>query len=62
MSTPHFFHAELEALVERNAAQVDIDRLQDRVQQWELNVTRQLTREALGRHLAAVMIPVAAPR
>ncbi|MEG8201106.1 DUF6543 domain-containing protein [Pseudomonas sp. 5FOS] len=62
LSTPHFFHAELEALVERNAAQVDIDRLQDRVQQWELNVTRQLTREALGRHLAAVMIPVAAPR
>jgi len=62
LRTPQFFHAELEALVERDAAQADIDRLQDRVQQWELNVTRQLTREALGRHLAVVMIPVAAPR
>ncbi|AYG44544.1 hypothetical protein DV532_09665 [Pseudomonas sp. Leaf58] len=61
LSTPHFFHAELEALVEREAAQAEIDRLQDRVQQWELNVIKQLTREALGRHLTAVMMPVAAP-
>lgn len=62
LSTPYFFHAELEALVERDATQTEIDRLQDRVQQWALNVTRQLTRDALSRHLTAVMIPVSGPR
>lgn len=62
LSTPHFFHAELEGLIERGAPQAQIDQLQARVQQWQFNVTRQLTREALARHLSAVLIPAAGPR
>ncbi|MNH48326.1 hypothetical protein D3C79_1120910 [compost metagenome] len=54
-------HDELETLIDRNAAQAEIDLLQARMQKRELNVLEQLTREAIGRHLAAVMLPPIAP-
>jgi hypothetical protein len=58
---PQSLHDELEALVERNASEDEIRRLQDRVQQREINVYKQLTREAVDRHLTAVMIAPALP-
>ncbi|MNF08620.1 hypothetical protein D3C80_2090820 [compost metagenome] len=61
LSVPQFMHDELETLIDRNAAQAEIDLLQARMQKRELNVLEQLTREAIGRHLAAVMLPPIAP-
>ena len=56
LEVPQTLHDELEALVESNTSPVEIARLQDRVRQREINVYRQLTREAVDRHLAAVLL------
>lgn len=61
LRVPQFMHDELEALIEHNAAQADIDLLQARMQSREINMLEQLTREAIDRHLAAVMLPPIAP-
>ncbi|PVZ43664.1 NEL-type E3 ubiquitin ligase domain-containing protein [Pseudomonas sp. CC120222-01a] len=56
LEVPQALHDELEALVEGNASPAAINRLQDRVRQREINVYRQLTREAVDRHLMAVLL------
>ncbi|MFJ4456272.1 NEL-type E3 ubiquitin ligase domain-containing protein [Pseudomonas sp. NPDC089392] len=61
LRVPQSLHDEREALEERDAPEAEFNRLQDRVQQRELNVYRQLTRQALDGHLTAVMIAPATP-
>lgn len=56
LEVPQSLHDELEALVEANASPAQIKGLQDRVHQREINVYRQLTREAVDRHLMAVLL------
>ncbi|MEN5304109.1 NEL-type E3 ubiquitin ligase domain-containing protein [Pseudomonas sp. TWI628] len=56
LEVPQTLHDELEALVESNASPAEIERLQGRVRQREINVYRQLTREAVDRHLMLVLL------
>jgi Leucine-rich repeat (LRR) protein len=56
LQVPQVFHDEREALEARQATAQAFNLLQDRVQQRELNIYKQLTREALGQHLTAVMV------
>ncbi|WP_256675924.1 hypothetical protein [Pseudomonas sp. Kh13] len=56
LDVPQSLHDELEALIERNAPEQEINQLNDHVQARTRNVQLQLTREAIGRHLPAVSL------
>lgn len=61
LSVPQSLHDELEALIEAEASPTEIGQLQERVRQREINVYKQLTREAVDRHLPMVMLVPALP-
>lgn len=61
LEVPQSLHDELEALIERNAPEQEINQLHDHVQARTRNVQLRLTREAIGRHLPAVSLTPPVP-
>lgn len=62
LRVPQALYDELETLLSSDAGQVQIDRLQARIQQRERNLLEALSREAISRNLPLVFIPPVVPQ
>ncbi|WP_343595031.1 NEL-type E3 ubiquitin ligase domain-containing protein [Pseudomonas sp.] len=62
LRVPQALYDELETLLSSDAGQVQIDRLQARIQQRERNLLEALSREAISRNLPLVFIAPAVPQ